>query len=73
MSHRQPEDRRRYARVYYHRNADRLNADRHHNRQMRYWCMWLLANLEWPPEPTPVYPKSYPIRRPTLRLPRRVS
>ena len=70
MSHRLPEDRRRYQRVYYYRNAERLCGYARHRQQIRYWCLWLLANLEWPEEPTPVYPKPYPIRRPTLHLPR---
>lgn len=69
MTHRLPDDRRRYHRVYYTRNAERICGNARHRQQMRYWCMWLLANLEWPEEPTPIYPKSYPIRRPTLRLP----
>lgn len=76
MSHREPNARRAYHRVYYRRNAERLNTDarrRYEWRQQEYWCLWLLANLEWPEEPTPIYPKSYPIRRPLLRLPRRGS
>jgi hypothetical protein len=70
MSHVLPANRRAYFRVYYHRNAERLCARDRHRQQIRYWSMWLLANLQWPDEPTPIYPKSYPIRRPTLRLPR---
>lgn len=73
MSHVDPNARRAYHRVYYRRNANRLNAAARHRQQMQYWCYWLLANLEWPVEPTPVYPKSYPIRRPTLHLPRKVQ
>ena len=64
--------RRQWHREYYRRNAARLNARTRHRKQMRYWCAWLLANLEWPVEPTPIYPDPYPIRRPTLHLPHRV-
>lgn len=64
--------RRQWFRDYYRRNAARLNARRRHRQQMSYWTKWLLANLEWPVEPTPIYPDPYPIRRPTLHLPQRV-
>lgn len=70
MSYADLEVSRAYHRAYFRRNADRLNANARHHQQLRYWCTWLLANLEWPEEPTPIYPKSYPIRRPTLRLSR---
>lgn len=71
MSHRDPEVARAYFREYRQRNAKRLRVYRHHRGQISYWAMWLIANLEWPEEPTPIYPKSYPIRRPTLHLPRK--
>lgn len=64
--------RKEWFRQYYRRNADRLNARARHRHQMRYWTAWLLDNLEWPVEPTPIYPDPYPIRRPTLHLPQRV-
>lgn len=64
--------RRQYFRDYHRRNAARLNARNRQRQQARYWCAWLLANLEWPVEPTPIYPDPYPIRRPTLHLPQRV-
>lgn len=64
--------RRQYFRDYHRRNAARLNARESHRRQIRHWTKWLLANLEWPVEPTPIYPDPYPIRRPTLHLPKRV-
>lgn len=73
MSHRDPEERRAYYREYRRRNAPRLRVYRRHRQQIGYWAMWLLANLEWPEEPTPIYPKSYPIRRPLLRLPRKTT
>ena len=73
MSHADPHARRAYHRVYYRRHAERLNTHARHRQQLNYWCHWLLANLEWPTEPTPIYPKSYPIRRPTLHLPQRTT
>lgn len=65
--------RREWLRDYHRRNSDRLNARARHRRQMRYWTAWLLANLEWPVEPTPIYSDPYPIRRPTLHLPQRIT
>jgi hypothetical protein len=73
MSHIDPELNRLYHRQYYRRNAKRLRVYHRHRQQIGYWALWLLANLEWPEEPTPIYPKSYPIRRPTLHLPKRSS
>ena len=73
MSHRDPVERRIYHREYWRRNAKRLRVYHNHRQQISYWTMWLLANLEWPVEPTPIYPKSYPIRRPTLHLPRKAT
>ncbi len=65
--------RRKRRREYWFRHGPRLNARARHQQQMRYWTGWLLRNLEWPVEPTPIYPDPYPIRRPTLRLPQRVT
>lgn len=62
------DSRRDYHRGYYRRTR----ARRLERKTSRRWCAWLLAHLEWPVEPTPIYPKSYPIRRPTLHLPQRV-
>lgn len=59
-----------YHRDYRRRNAARLNRSASHRRIAKYWVAWLLANLEWPVEPTPEVPRRMPLRRSTLRLAR---
>lgn len=63
--------RREYHRAYYARTAARrrkLSGDR---QKAKRWAAWLLANLEWPAEVEIVVPRSPPLRRPVLRLPRK--
>lgn len=59
-----------YARAYYRDTAERRRLLARNGRQCKRWAAWLLANLIWPIEPTPVVPVALPLRRPLLRLPK---
>lgn len=64
-------DRCDYARLYYHRTGDRRRLLARNHRQLKRWAAWLLANLEWPPEPEYIVEPPRPVCRPTLRLARK--